>query len=302
MLPQFLKYLEFELFRSRHTIDAYRRDLTQFMNFATSGNPSKFEADEIDASDIRQWLSSLASGGEAPASLRRKTQSLRAFFKFLCRKKIISSNPADEIILAKLPKPLPDFIRDQDIKRVMDRIVADDPISIRDHLILHILYAAGLRRSELLSLNDENIQLGVRQFKITGKGRKDRIVPIADDLAREIAVWQTIRDENFKKLPSPKPLIATRFGAMSESNLELIIKRLLKNENAGRKSPHTLRHTFATSMLNGGADLNSVRAILGHNSLSTTQIYTHLQYSDLRKAYTAHPRGKKEGKKSGEKN
>lgn len=296
-MQQFLKYLEFELFRSKHTIEAYRRDIRQFAEFSTRGNSGSFQPENVNAADIRAWLSSLGAAGEAPASLRRKTQSLRAYFKFLCRRRILTSNPADEVILAKLPKPLPDFVRDSDLKGVLDAISGDDLIARRDHLIIHLLYATGLRRSELLSLNDENTLIGSRQLKIMGKGRKERIVPIADELASEIASWQSLRDSEFPDLPTPRPIIATIHGRMSESNLELIIKRLLRNENAGRKSPHTLRHSFATSMLNGGADLNSVRAILGHSSLSTTQIYTHLQFSDLKSAYSAHPRARQQGKK-----
>lgn len=321
-MKDFLNYLEYELFRSKHTVEAYRRDLSQFVDFLKLP-AGDFDPAAVTSADIRAWLSALGKAGEAPASLRRKTQSLRAYFKYLCRRKVITLNPAEEIILAKLPKPLPDFIKDSDIKKLLgdatekasvtagiatehrdastatvsNRDAASAPcrtmadvIAARDHLILHILYAAGLRRAELLSLTDENVHLAARRMKILGKGRKERIVPIAGELAAEIARWQTIRDQAFPDLSAPRPIIATRFGAMSASNLELTIKRLLKDENAGRKSPHTLRHSFATAMLNGGADLNSVRAILGHASLTTTQIYTHLQFSDIRKAYGAHPR------------
>lgn len=291
----FISYLRFELYRSDHTVEAYRRDLEQFTAFFCADPSTPFNPEEVTTPDIRRWIARLADAGEAPASLRRKTQSLRAYFKFLCRRKILKANPADNIILAKLPKPLPDFVRDADMERLLVALPQDASISDhRDHLILHLLYATGLRRSEILQLTDSNVELNARRLRVIGKGKKERVVPIADQLAEEIATWQTLRDEAFPDLIAPRPIIATRHGAMSPSNLEVIIKRLLKHENAGRKSPHTLRHTFATSMLNGGADLNSVRAILGHASLTTTQIYTHLQTSDLRRSYiAAHPRAKK---------
>lgn len=306
-MQRFIDYLEYELARSPHTIEAYRRDMQQFVEFYKAETGSEFKPEDVDSADIRKWISSLALANEAPASLRRKTQSLRAYFKFLCRREGLTKNPADEIILAKLPKPLPDFIADTDLKGIMGRIPdaakGGNVLDIRDHLILHILYATGLRRSEILSLTDDMISRSAAQLKVKGKGNKDRLIPLAQPLLEEISRWQTIRDEAFPNLPAPRPIIATRNGAMSITMFENIIKRLLKNENAGRKSPHTLRHTFATSMLNGGADLNSVQAILGHSSLATTQIYTHLQFADLKEIYsTAHPRSKGSKGNTDEKN
>ncbi len=313
-MKDFVSYLKYELARSSHTIEAYERDIRQFITFCVGPRLTDFDPREVDTRLVRQWIAELAEDGNSPASLRRKTQSLRAYFKFLCRRGLLKSNPAEDVILAKLPKPLPDFIADADLQRLIDNAApepsdatekssssATSPTkafeTARDHIILHLLYATGMRRSELLSLTDADIDTSRCQIKILGKGRKERIIPIADRLIADLRQWQTLRDATFPDLPEPHPIIATRNGAMSASNLELIIKRLLKNENAGRKSPHTLRHSFATSMLNGGADLNSVRAILGHSSLATTQIYTHLQFSDLKDIYAgAHPRGKKKSR------
>lgn len=328
LMKDFLDYLTYELARSPHTVRAYRQDLTQFEEFCRR-ETGDFEPGAIGPPLIRRWISTLATSGEAPASLRRKTQSLRAYFRFLCRRGLLTANPADDIILAKLPKPLPDFVADADLKRLLAATACSEPetsdqnalkdshenapraeaaaedssrpeaapedlCAARDHLILHMLYATGLRLSEILSLTDASISTSLAQLRVVGKRRKERIVPLAGPLLEEIARWQTLRDEAFPDLPAPRPIIATRHGAMSPSNLEKIVKRLLQNENAGRKSPHTLRHTFATSMLNGGADLNSVRAILGHSSLATTQIYTHLRFSDLQDVYAhAHPRAQK---------
>lgn len=305
MIQDFLNYLRHELYRSDHTVEAYERDLRQFAAFFCADPAATFHPEEVTTADIRRWLSRLADEGLSPASLRRKTQSLRAFFRFLCRRKTIPTNPASGVALAKLPKPLPDFVRDADMERILEPLPPDSSLpAIRDHLILHLLYATGLRRSELLSLTDSSISADASQLRVIGKGNKERVIPIARALAQEIAQWQTLRDATWPDLPQPRPIIATMHGAMSAANLELTIKRLLRQERAGRKSPHTLRHTFATAMLNGGADLNSVRAILGHASLATTQIYTHLQTSDLKRAYTAaHPRAAgASGSESEEKN
>lgn len=302
----FLNYLKYELARSPHTVEAYTRDLRQFISFYETEIASGFDPREVTTPFIRRWIAALAEEKISPASLRRKTQSLRTYFKFLCREKILTINPAEDIIPAKLPKPLPDFVTDDDLQQLMhstsigevsaktDSGHSSRLIEVRDHLILHILYATGLRRSELLKLTDDHIDFSLKRIKILGKGRKERIIPLADELLDEINNWQKMRDSEYPELPSPRPIIATRHGAMSASNLELIVKRLLKSTKATRKSPHTLRHSFATAMLNGGADLNSVQNLLGHSSPATTQIYTHLQFSDLSSIYAkAHPRAKK---------
>ena len=325
-IKEYTDYLRYELARSPHTVEAYTRDLAQFIAFATLGHPEDFDPSAIDTPCIRRWIASLALEKEAPASLRRKTQSLRAYFRFLCRRHSLKANPADDIILARLPKPLPDMIADPDMLRILRQSSPESSEksqstqssessesdqdsqssqssqssrssrlrATRDHLILHILYATGLRRSELLSLTDASISNSAREMKILGKGSKERIIPIAKPLLDEITEWQQLRDAEFPDLPTPRPIIATRHGAMSITALEATIKRLLRGERAGRKSPHTLRHTFATSMLNGGADLNAVQSLLGHSSLTSTQIYTHLQTSDIRDIYArAHPHGRK---------
>ena len=304
-MDDFLNYLRFELFRSPLTIEAYGRDISQFADFMATREKPGFYPEQATPAQIRSWISSLALKGEEPRSIRRKIQSLRAFFKFMCRRRGLKSNPAMEIVLPKLPKPLPDFVNDRDMHNILSSNSeaasraytssaplpsSEDFMAARDHLILHLLYATGMRRAEVLSLTDDSVNIQARKIRVLGKGNKERVIPIAEELAYEISAWQTLRDEAIPHLIAPKPILATRRGPMSASTLELIIKRLLQHENAGRKSPHTLRHSFATAMLNGGADLEAVRAILGHASLSTTQIYTHLQFSDLKREYAAHPR------------
>lgn len=321
-LSDFETYMRFELNRSPLTVESYLRDIRSFAYFLNPENRGTTDPAGVSTSDIRNWVAHLASSGIGARSLRRKIQSIRAFYRFLIRRKGYTFNPSQEIILPKIPKYLPDFIKEKDLLNLVDSMDSalqshgsdtmlplnekekmpkdnkeTDLKEARNHLILHLLYATGLRRAELLSLTDDSVSISAASIKVVGKGSKQRIIPIARQLADEIHVWQQLRDKAYPDLPAPKAIIATKHGRMSASNLELIIHRLLEKENVGRKSPHTLRHSFATSMLNAGADLNAVKSILGHSSIAMTQIYTHLQFSDLRATYrSAHPRVKKEPK------
>ena len=304
-LDRFRTYLQHEVCRSPHTVEAYLRETSDFILFIAPEHPERFNPEAVTPADIRRFLQSMAEEGIAPRSIRRKTQSLRAYFRFLCRREGLKSNPAEDVVLAKIPKPLPDFVRDADMMDILHPEEASseqsggvtdesEALKLRNHLILHLLYATGMRRAEILSLTDASFSPGSATLRVVGKGKKERIIPLAPELIEEIRRWQIIRDRLYELPIRPRPLIATCNGAMSPSTLELIIKDALSDKAAGRKSPHTLRHTFATSMLNAGADLNAVKAILGHSSLSTTQIYTHLQFSDLKEAYSgAHPRTRK---------
>lgn len=289
--------------------------------------------------------------GDKPASLRRRTQSLRAYFHWLLRQGVVKSNPAADITLAKLPKPLPHFVRANELEELLDKLEeqknhdttdsiddraddradniryrgeengaddregsrevyaeedtvenaekntlspdAEDWTTARDHLILHLLYATGIRRAEAIALTDDDFSPRRRELRILGKGRKQRIIPLADELTEELLRWQRLRDGKWPHLAKPAHILVTTRGPMSASTLEVIVRRLLAGTSTDRKSPHTLRHSFATAMLNGGADLDSVREMLGHASVATTQIYTHLSIEDIKKAYkSAHPRNK----------
>lgn len=292
-MDRFTSYLRHELNRSEHTIRAYSNDLRDFIRFITNGNWSEFRPNDITAGDIRTWLANLGRSGEKPSSIRRKTQSLRAYFHFLCKSGRIPKNPASDIILAKLPSPLPYFVKDEELKNLLTDIPEETTCisSLLDHLILHLLYATGIRRAEAIRLTDRDFNPQRREIKVFGKGRKERIIPIADQLVTEIERWQQVRNAEWPALPIPKPILTVGRGHISEATLGRIVRRILSATTTDKRSPHTLRHSFATAMLNGGADINSVRELLGHSSVSTTQIYTHLNFSDLREAYeTSHPR------------
>ena len=292
MFENFENHLRYELNRSPHTAEAYIRDLRQFADWITGERSlTEFNYSDITSSDIRAWLSTIAPK-EASSSVRRKTQSLRAYFHWLLRMGKIGINPATDVILAKLPKHLPTFIKDNDLEEILGTFENKDDFKMqRARFILLLLYSTGIRQDELRRITDNDIDFSLREVKITGKRNKQRIIPLPSELIKEIKQWQDIRDNRYPNLPSPKPLIAGTAGAISKSALYNIVHEALGTASTDKKSPHALRHSFATGMLRNGASLDAVREFLGHTSLSTTQIYTHLSLSELKENYRhAHPR------------
>lgn len=289
----FSAYLRLELNRSPLTAEAYVRDLIQFSSWLTESRPEEFDAASVTAGDIRGWLTRISRGGDSARSLRRKTQSLRAYFRFLMKRGLIDSNPAADVTLAKISKPLPEFARTEEIEALL--ATAPDPDSEKEvmaHLILLLLYSTGIRQAELLGLHDRDISRSSREAHITGKRNKQRIVPLPLPLLAEIEGWQRLRDTIHPDLPEPKPLFVNPDGTpLTKNILYRTVREKLEHTSATHKGAHTLRHTFATTMLNNGAELDTVKEFLGHESLATTQIYTHLSYSQLLHHYrAAHPR------------
>lgn len=294
MLSDFLQYLELELNRSHLTVVAYGRDLTEMASFL--GKDSELsDADDITTADLRGWIASMAREGLSPRSLRRKTQAARAFFRWIQKNGAISINPATEVQLAKIGRKLPEFVRAQEMEEILDNPIngGDPALNIRNKLIINILYSCGIRRDELVKITDADVDFHQKEIRVHGKRDKTRVIPVADQLLAEIKEWQVVRDSLYS-FPSPAPLICSKRGKLSGRAIYEIVHNLLLSTGATHKSPHSLRHTFATSLLNNGAEINSVKELLGHASLQSTQIYTHLSFSDLRKAYDgAHPRSKK---------
>ncbi|MBD5303245.1 MAG: tyrosine-type recombinase/integrase [Bacteroides sp.] len=290
-MEEFEKYMRYELNRSPHTVEAYCRDIRQFMEWISASGPaSVFDPGSVTTGDIRAWLTSIAHH-ESPLTLRRKTQSLRAYFRFLLKRGAIKSNPAADVTLAKAPKHLPEFVKESEIEEIVENYNPDDFHSVRNHIVMLLLYSTGIRREELRTITDADIDFSLKEVKVLGKRSKQRNIPLPPELLEEIRHWQSVRDNRYPDLPTPRPLIAGPSGALSRSAIYGIVREALASSSAMRKSPHVLRHTFATAMLNNGASLDSVKEFLGHSSLSTTQIYTHLSFAELKKAYnSAHPR------------
>ena len=294
MIREFLRHLSLELNRSRLTVSAYAADLCGFNEFLIkSGVPSNdtgfFIPDTVTPADVREWMASLSEQGMSVASIRRKAQSLRAFFKYLMKKGIVGSNPASSVPLPKQGRKLPTIASHADITDSFE-----NASSSGERLILEMLYGCGLRRSELLAINDNDINPYSKELKVLGKGNKHRIIPIPDGLLDRIKRWQEERNKLYPLLSEPRPLFVTKRGRMSATTLYNLVHRALQNSSVHQKSPHTLRHSFATQLLNSGADINSVKNLLGHSNLGATQIYTHLAFSEISKEWVkAHPRAKK---------
>lgn len=290
------------------TISAYHKDIISFAYWITGGAPDKFNPSDVTSADIRAWLGKLATSGLKPISIRRKTQSIKSYFKFLNIRGIVKSNPANNIELAKIPAKLPTFVKENELEEILSpQKCAGEDVNIapslpkqiysdaRGHLLLHILWATGIRRAEIIGLHDSDVNLSSLELKVTGKRCKQRIVPIAPELGEEIRQWIEIRNYHKPQNTDDPFLFPGRNGRMSNAKLYHIINEALDDTSAEKKSPHALRHSFATAMLNNGANLDSVKEMLGHSSLSTTQIYTHVSFAQLKENYLkAHPRAEGE--------
>lgn len=294
IIDDFLQYLRAELNYSAHSLKAYESDLRHWADYATGGKPAEFDAASVTTSDLRQYIAWLAASGLAPRTLRRKASALRSLFRFMMKRHGLKVSPAADLVVARLPKELPAVIPGEQIERVLDDAPApDDFIAVRDHLIIHTFYQTGIRASELCGLLDRDVDTAACQLRVLGKRSKERIVPFGPELASLITRYRSLR----ACLPQASPtLFVTHRGlSMTYDQVRRAVRAQLDGRvTSPRRSPHTLRHTFATEMLSAGADLNAVRQLLGHQSLETTQIYTHISISEIQQNYQlAHPRAHK---------
>lgn len=295
MLSKYLDYLRYELNRAPLTVEAYKTDLTQFQDWLSPNDPEKVDFFSVTSSDVRAWLASLAKEGETPRTLRRKIISLRSFFKWMIKTDKIKKSPLHDVPLPKIPKPLPDLIKadeiEESLKKFDDDKEPDDYKAVMDSLIMDILYSLGIRRAELVGIDDKDISFTKAEIKVTGKRSKQRVVPVPERLLKKIRDWQQLRDRQTENPLEDSPLFVVNGKRISPTQVYRIVHRSLADTTARKKSPHALRHSFASGMLNGGAEIDSVREFLGHASLATTQIYTHISLNEIKKAYsTAHPR------------
>jgi len=312
LVEEFLSYLKLELNYSTLTVDAYRRDLTQWAEFAT-GKSSPFDylaPMDVTTADLRQWIGSLARGGCSPRTIRRKASALRAFFRFLMRNHGLKSNPASTLTLPRLSKDLPVYIRPNETAELLAETPADSGIDFsdtRDRLMVEMFYTTGVRCQELVDLLDINVDTSKGELKVHGKRNKERIIPFGTELRHSIEAYRKMRDSDNSTAISASDKNAPFFV---RKNGEPIYRKLAYNVvhtalasggiHATRLSPHVLRHSFATDMLNNGAPLSSVQQLLGHASLASTQVYTHITYRELKQNYQlAHPRALKKGGKHG---
>ena len=298
LIDNYLTYLRCELNYSAHTVSSYGCDLRQFAGYCCGAGPGSFDAATVGNSDVRAWIASLSKSGDTRRTLRRKLQSLRSFYKYLMITGVVSDNPAVDVSIARPTETLPVFLRTDEINSLLDSDYdRNDIIACRNRLMLTMLYSTGMRRAELAGLLDRNVDLDRGELKVLGKRNKERLIPFGDELRAMIAHYRSLRLRD-GIAASPRFFTRKRGEPMYDKLIYNIVRKTLADAgvHAAKFSPHVLRHTFATDMLNNGADLNAVQQILGHTSLATTQIYTHISYRELKQNYQlAHPRAQKKG-------
>ena len=295
MTDRFINHIKYARRLSANTIKAYQNDLTQFCDYLVKSYDITDVA-QANHQNIRSWLVFLIDHSISPKSINRKITTLKSFYKYLIRENVIQENPMLKIISPKSPKLLPSFIKESDMDQLNLNVdFGADFSGIRDKLILDTFYSTGIRLSELINLKASDVDLSNQTIKVLGKRSKERIVPITQSLSISIsqylALRQLIMTEN--NLENNEYFFITKTGKQTYPKLvyRIVTKNLAYVSKNPKKNPHTLRHSFATSMLNHGADLNAVKEILGHSNLAATQIYTHNTIEKLKKIYKqAHPR------------
>ena len=300
LVLDFLAYLEFERGLARNTLDAYRTDLLQYGVFLAERGRSATEAERGDVADFLADLATGRPNGEgekhppcSPATINRKTAALRSFYRHLRREELIAEDPTAMLSPPARSRKLPHVLSYAEVKRLLEDASGADPIGLRDRALLELMYGCGLRASEAVGLEVTDLDLRRGFVRPQGKGAKERMVPVGREAAAAVSRYlRSGRAELVGSKPEGKLFVNFRGGGLTRQGLYKIIQRHAKSVGLENKmSPHTLRHSFATHLLNGGCDLRSVQEMLGHADLSTTQLYTHLSGEELKEAYfKAHPR------------
>jgi integrase/recombinase XerC len=291
LIDSFLEYLRLERNYSERTIVSYETDLREFEEYFQEVDAG-LDFKKIDADIVRRWMVHLMDEGRAATSVNRKLSTLRSFYRFLLRRKEVVINPMLKVVGPKKKKPLPFFVREKDMDRLLDESLFEEGFEgCRDRLILEMFYATGMRLSELIGLNDADVDLSAKLIKVTGKRNKQRLIPFGNEMEEDLLIYIKVRNET---LPEGAKAFFVRKNGMRMYPLQvyrLVRKSLSKVVTLKKRSPHVLRHTFATAMLNGKAEMRAVKELLGHESLVTTEVYTHTTFEELKKVYElAHPR------------
>lgn len=297
MIEDFLNYLTYERTYSPYTVTNYGVDLREFEAYLVH-TENVLKSQDADADLVRRWAMALMADGRSATTVNRKLSSLRTYYKFLLKKGVIAVSPMQSMRGPKKKKPIPQFVREDDMEYLLDeKLEGNSWEDMRERLVIQLFYETGIRLSELVGLNVEDVDFGRMSIKVTGKRNKQRIIPIGDGLMENLKEYVETRSNFFFNdgggQTGISPLFITDKGRRVYSGwvYRLVRKNLSKVVTLKKRSPHVLRHTFATAMLNGAAELEAVKELMGHESVSTTQIYTHTTFEELKKAYSkAHPR------------
>lgn len=295
LIERYRRYLAEELNRSTLTVEGYLKDLQHYLDFCQGYLGLSLEPSTEDSPLVDMWLNDIMKSGYKASSTSRRLYAVKGFYKFLHKVGHLTHSPLVDQRPPRGEKALPVFVPSEDMERILQYDAeSEDLASLRNHLILSVLYECGLRRSELLGLRDADVHIRERWLKVLGKGGKERIVYFGQSLAEEMERWRSMRDERFGQ--SELFFLSLRGKKMSISELYRLVRSSLAGvPNLARKGPHTLRHTFATDMLNSGADLKAIKELMGHSRLSTTVVYTHTSFKQIQQMYNAHhPRAKKD--------
>jgi integrase/recombinase XerC len=290
MVDLFLKYLQFEKRYSAKTVTAYQTDLLQFEAFLQQ----TYEASSASAhfGMVRSWIASLSEEDVSASSINRKIATLRSYYKFLIKEGHLEQNPMTKVRVLKVRKKLPQFVNEGDMVQVLDQVVfSEDWEGLRDRLVLELFYGTGIRLAELIQLKDADVRLRDRTVRVLGKRNKERVVPFPGSLVPLIEHYRIVRNREIAR-PSHELFFTTQNGSpLYPMLVQRLVKKYLSPAACEKKSPHVLRHTYATHLLNKGAEINAVKDLLGHSSLAATQVYTHNTIDKLKKIFNdAHPK------------
>lgn len=295
-LDSFCDYLLHEKRYSKHTVSAYKTDISQFFNYCHSS----YEITDlklIKHTIVRSWIVSRMEDEDTAKSINRKISSLRSFFNFLKRKKEVERNPMIKVVAPKIPKRLPDYIRKENIERLLDNLnEAQNYFDFRNRMIIELLYSTGIRRAELIPLSEKSILMSDGLMKVIGKGNKERLIPLGNHLIGKLKTLIKLRNEEFPDNDNNFLFLTDKGRRVYPKFIYNVVHKLLGTVSTNKKkSPHILRHSFATHLTNNGADINAIKELLGHANLAATQIYTHNSINKLKEVYSkSHPKAKKD--------
>ncbi|MDR0561048.1 MAG: tyrosine-type recombinase/integrase [Prevotellaceae bacterium] len=288
---QFIRYMKTEKRASEHTLRSYKNDISDFFECINANNES-IDLSEINAQLVRRWIIEMSKNGLKPRSINRKVAALNSFFKYLKRRKLLVENPANGVAKPKISKKLPSFIPEEKLSAVLDAPCnTDSYVYLRDFTILEVFYATGMRISELAALKISDIDFSQQQIKVLGKRNKERIIPMTETVSEKLKEYISGRQKYYPDAKNDFLFLSSKGNGICVKSVYLSVKKHLCPSVNGKNNPHVLRHTFATHLLNNGADLNSIKEMLGHESLAATQIYTHNTFEKIKKIHDmAHPR------------